>query len=455
MRNRIVWLFGLMLMMGMGVPQDSQRVVYYIQFKEIVHRASADYLIRALEEATQRQAEAFVVLLDTPGGELQATRDITSALLNSRIPTAVFVYPSGARAGSAGVFITVSSHIAAMAPGTNIGAATPVSGSGEDIPEDLKRKVMNDTIAYAKTIAQQRGRNEVWVVKAVTEAASITETEALKMDVIDVVANSPADLLEKMDGRKVKLQDGRTLTLKTKDAPFREVPKTWREVLLGFLANPNVFYLLMIIAVYGILGELQNPGATFPGVIGVIALLLSLYASSVLPVNALGVAMILLAFALFIAELFSPTHGVLSFGAIISFTIGSIILFQSDSPLMRVSLWLVISMTALTGGTFLYIAYSGVRAQFRRKVSGSERLIGMTGEVRSPLNPEGQVFVDGTLWKAIAFDPPIEVGEKVQVERVEGLKLYVRWLPSPYNGSNKTPAESEAKPSSDTAQPTA
>ncbi|MFQ3610133.1 MAG: nodulation protein NfeD [Fimbriimonadales bacterium] len=444
MRNRVALFLGLMLLVGMGVPQTTQRPVYYIQFKEIVHRASADYLIRALEEASQQRAELFLVLLDTPGGELQATRDITSALLNSPVPTAVFVYPSGSRAGSAGVFITVSAHVAAMAPGTNIGAATPVSGDGGDIPEDLKRKVMNDTIAYAKAIAQQRGRNEEWVVKAVTEAASITETEALKQNVIDLVANSPADLLRQIDGRKVKLQDGRTLTLSTKGAPLREVPKSWREVLLNFLANPNVFYILMILAVYGILGELQNPGATFPGVVGVISLLLALYASSVLPVNALGVAMIVLAFALFLIDLFSPSHGVLTFGAIIAFTIGSVILFQSDSPVMRVSLWLIVSMTALTGGTFLYIAYSGVRAQFRRKVSGSERLIGMTGTVRAPLNPEGQVFVDGTLWRAVALDPPVEEGEMVQVERVEGLKLYVRWLPSPYNGS-KPEVEAEAK----------
>jgi len=426
-----------MFLAGMSVPQEAQRPVYYIEFKEIVHRASADYLIRALDEASRQRAELFLVLLDTPGGELQATRDITSALLNSPIPTAVFVYPSGSRAGSAGVFITVASHVAAMAPGTNIGAATPVSGDGSDIPEDMKRKVMNDTIAYAKTIAQQRGRNEKWVVKAVTEAASITETEALKQNVIDIVASSPADLLRQIDGRKVKLQDGRTLTLRTKDAPMREVPKTWREVLLNFLANPNVFYILMILAVYGILGELQNPGATFPGVVGAISLLLALYAASVLPVNALGVAMIVLAFVLFLIDLFSPSHGVLTFGAIVSFTIGSVILFQSDSPVMRVSLWLIASMTALTGGTFAYIAYSGVRAQFRKKVSGAERLIGMTGTVRAPLNPEGQVFVDGTLWRAIALDPPIEVGESVQVERLEGLKLYVRWLPSPYNGTKR------------------
>lgn len=427
---RLIWalLWGLLVL---AVGAQTPRPVYYIQFKEIVHRASADYLMRAHADAVKANAAAFLVLLDTPGGELQATRDITTTLLNSSIPVIVFVYPSGARAGSAGVFITVSANIAAMAPGTNIGAATPVSGSGEDIPQDLKRKVMNDTIAYAKTIAKQRGRNVDWVVKAVTEAASITETEALEKRVIDVVAFSPQQLLAKVDGRKVQVADGQTVVLRTRNAPLVEVPKTWRETLLMFLAHPNVFYILMLLAIYGLLGELQNPGATFPGVIGIIALLLALYAASVLPVNVLGIALILLAFAMFVAELFTSSHGILTAGALVSFTIGSIILFQSDSPVFRVSLWLIGAMTVLTGALFVFVAYSGIRAQFRRKVSGQERLIGMTGRARTRLDPEGMVFVDGTLWRAIALDPPIEEGELVQVDRVDGLTLYVRWQPAP------------------------
>ncbi len=431
MSRRLLWgLIGTLLTLT-AWAQQSARPIYYIQFKEIVHRASADYLMRAHADAIKANAGAFLVLLDTPGGDLQATRDITSTLLNSPIPVIVFVYPSGSRAGSAGVFITVAANIAAMAPGTNIGAATPISSDGQDIPKDLRRKVMNDTIAYAKTIAEQRGRNKDWVVKAVTEAASITEREALDNRVIDVIASSPQDLLVKIDGRKVQVAGDKTVTLRTKDAPLQEVPKTWRETLLMFLANPNVFYILMLLAIYGILGELQNPGATLPGVIGVIALLLALYAASVLPVNALGVAMILLAFVLFIAELFTTSSGVLTAGALVSFTIGSIILFQSDSPVFRVSFWLIGSMTVLTGAAFFFVAYSGIRAQFRRKVSGQERLIGMVGRVRSKLDPEGQVFLDGTLWRAIALDPPIEVGEYVVVDRVDGLTLYVRWQPAP------------------------
>jgi membrane-bound serine protease (ClpP class) len=428
---RLLWsvLWGFVCIAAWA--QQTARPVYHIQFKEIVHRASADYLMRAHADAVKANAGAFMVLLDTPGGELQATRDITTTFLNSPIPVIVFVYPSGSRAGSAGVFITVAANVAAMAPGTNIGAATPVSGDGQEIPQDLRRKVMNDTIAYAKTIAEQRGRNKDWVVKAVTEAASITEQEALRNKVIDIVASSPQELLVAIDGRKVKVAGGKTLTLRTKDAPFQEIPKNWRESLLMFLAHPNVFYILMLLAIYGILGELQNPGATYPGVIGAIALLLALYAASVLPVNALGVALILLAFALFVAELFTTSHGVLTAGALVSFAIGSIILFQSDSPVFRVSLWLIGTMTALTGGLFLFVAYSGIRAQFRRKVSGQERLIGMIGRARTKLAPEGMVFVDGTLWRAIALDPPIEAGEYVQVDRVDGLTLYVRWQPAP------------------------
>ncbi|MFN4032477.1 MAG: NfeD family protein [Fimbriimonadales bacterium] len=431
MSRRLLWgLIGTILTLT-AWAQQAAHPIYYIQFKEIVHRASADYLMRAHADAIKANAGAFLVLLDTPGGELQATRDITSTLLNSPIPVIVFVYPSGSRAGSAGVFITVAANIAAMAPGTNIGAATPISGDGQDIPRDLKRKVMNDTIAYAKTIAEQRGRNKDWVVKAVTEAASITEQEALSNRVIDVIASTPQDLLVKINGRKVQVAGDKTIILRTKDAPLQEAPKTWRETLLMFLANPNVFYILMLLAIYGILGELQNPGATFPGVIGAIALLLALYAASVLPVNALGVAMILLAFVLFIAELFTTSSGVLTVGALVSFTIGSIILFQSDSPVFRVSFWLIGSMTVLTGAAFFFVAYSGIRAQFRRKVSGQERLVGMIGRVRSKLDPEGQVFVDGTLWRAVALDPPIEVGEYVMVDRVDGLTLYVHWQPAP------------------------
>jgi membrane-bound serine protease (ClpP class) len=428
-----------------GVSADGTKpTVYYIQFREIVHRASADYLIRALQEAQTKRAVAFVVLLDTPGGEMQAMRDITMALLNSTVPTVVYVSPSGARAGSAGVFITIAAHIAAMAPGTNIGAATPVSGGGEDIPKDLKRKVMNDTIAYARTLARQRGRNEEWVVKAVTEAASIPEQEAKRYRVIDLIATDMGDLLRQVDGRKVTLSNGVVVTLRTKNVPTQEIPRTWREMLLSFLAHPNVFYILMLLGIYGLLFELQNPGATLPGVVGIISLLLALYAASVLPLNALGVAMILLAFALFIADLFTPTHGVLTAGAIVSFAIGSLILFQADSPVLRVSLWLVGTMTALTTGLFVWIAYSGVRAQFRHKETGWERLIGQVGRVRAKLNPEGMVFVDGALWRAIALDPPIEEGEYVQVERVEGLTLYVRWVPSPTDVGNHREAEGAA-----------
>ncbi|MER3402571.1 MAG: serine protease [Armatimonadota bacterium] len=442
MMRRLAVLGWFWLVWGLGAlfADAPKGVVYYISFKEIVHRASADYLIRALSEASARNASAFVVLLDTPGGELQATRDIAGALLNSSIPTAVFVYPSGARAGSAGVFLTISAHIAAMAPGTNIGAATPVSGNGSEIPQDMRRKVMNDTVAFAKTIARQRGRNEEWVVKAVTEAASIPETDALRLKVIDLIANSPADLLNKMHERKIMLARGQTITLNTRDAPMQEIPKTWRETLLMFIAHPNVFYFLFLLAFYGLIAELQNPGATFPGVIGLISLLLALYAMSVLPVNALGVAMILLAFALFVADLFTPTHGALTFGAILSFLIGSIILFQSDSPVMRVSLWLIGTMALMTASFFAFITYSGVRAQFRKKVSGQERLIGMVGRVRKRLDPEGLVFVDGTLWRAIAQDPPIEEGELVQVERVDGLTIYVRWVP-PMSGRASAPSE--------------
>lgn len=400
--------------------------VYTITFKDIVSRATADYVIRAVEESSQKKGSCLVILLDTPGGELEATRSIVQALLGSGIPVVVYVHPAGARAGSAGVFITMAAHIAAMSPGTNIGAAHPVGGQGENIEGDLRKKLEQDTAAFIRAIAKQRKRNAEWGEKAVLESVSISDSEAVQKRVVDLVAPDLQSLLNRIHGRKVHVAGDSYVILRTKDALLIEIKKSWREWLLSVLANPNVFYILVLLAFYGLIGELQNPGATLPGVVGVISLLLVLYAASVLPINALGVAMILLAFVLFVIDLFSPTHGVLTAGAIISFLIGSLILFQSDSPVMQVSLWLVGSMTVLTGGFFALMTYSGLRAQFRRKESGAERLLGQLAEVRTDVAPVGIVFVDGALWKAITLDEPIKAGEWASVERTKGLTLYVR-----------------------------
>lgn len=426
----IFWLLAGIASFCLASAQDSgngsARPVYYVDFKEVVHRASLDYVARALQEAEKNDAGCFLIRLDTPGGELQATREMVQLFLASEIPIIMYVAPSGARAGSAGVFLTIASHVAVMAPGTNIGAATPVSGDGGEISKDMKQKVMNDTVAFARAIAKERGRNEKWVEKAVTEAASIPAHEALEQKVIDLIAEDMPQLLSKVDGRKVKVKGGET-TLRTKGAIPVEVPRSWRENLLIALSNPNVFYILILLAINGILLELQNPGATLPGVVGVICLLLALYAASVLPINLLGVAMIVLAFVLLIMDLFAPTHGVLTFGAIVSFIIGSVILFQTDSPLMRVSYSLIGAMTVMTSVFFIAIVGSGIKAQFRKKESGKERLVGATARARSDLKPEGKVFLDGALWRAISDDgQPIQAGETVQVERIEGLTVYVR-----------------------------
>jgi membrane-bound serine protease (ClpP class) len=415
------------LIAGPTAQADSTRgPVYYINFKEIVHRASADYLIRAIEYSEQNKAQCLIVKLDTPGGELMATREMVQALLNSRVPVVVYVHPAGAQAGSAGVFITLAAHIAAMTPGTNIGAATPISGSGEDIPGDRRQKVINDTVAFARTIAKQRNRNEDWAAQAVKQAASVPDSEALQKRVVDLIAPDVSNLLEQINGRKVRLDSKTVITLQTKGLIPEEIPKTLRESFLLFLAHPNVLYVLLTLAMIGLIAELQNPGATLPGVVGVISFLLTLYAGSVLPVNALGVALIVLAFILLIIDLFSTSHGVLTAGALASFVIGSIILFKTDSPALRVSIWLIATMTVLIGGFFAVATYSGLKAQFRKKESGQERLIGKPAQVRKDINPVGQVFVDGALWKAVTLDEPIPVGEYARIERIEGLTLYVR-----------------------------
>lgn len=414
------------LVVGLQIQADAARgTVYYIDFKEIVHRASADYLIRAIEFSEDNKAQCLIVKLDTPGGEMMATRSMVQALLNSQVPIVVYVHPAGAHAGSAGVFLTLAAHVAAMTPGTNIGAATPVSGSGEDIPKDMRQKVMNDTTAFARTIAAQRNRNEDWAVQAVTEAATLTDAEALKKNVINLVAPDVPSLLEQLDGRKVRIDHKTVITLQTKGTIPQEIPKTLRESFLLFLAHPNVLYILITLAMVGLIAELQNPGATLPGVVGVISFLLTLYAGSVLPVNALGVALIVLAFILLIIDLFSTSHGVLTAGALASFVIGSIILFKTDSPAIRVSIWLIATMTLLIGGFFAVAAFSGLKAQFRRKESGQERLIGELAQVRVEVNPEGKVFVDGALWKAVTVDEPIKVGEYARIVRIEGLTLFV------------------------------
>jgi membrane-bound serine protease (ClpP class) len=417
----------------------TERHVVRIDVDGAISPASAEFIQDAIEEAGDTGAEALVIRLDTPGGLVESTRGIVQSMMASPTPIVVYVAPSGARAGSAGVFLTLAAHVAAMAPGTNIGAATPISMGGGGLPgapapadsaiegtggDPLERKILNDTVAFIRTIAERRGRNADWAEKAVTEGVSVTETAALEQGVVDLVAASLPELLEEIDGREVELVDRRT-TLRTAGAEIRTVEKGLRFKILDTIANPNIAFILMMIGIYGIFFELMNPGAILPGVVGGISLLLAFFALQALPVNYAGVLLILFSLILFIAEVKVVSHGLLTVGGVVAFVLGATMLFDSPGSLMRVSWSVIIPAALLTAGFFAVVMGFAWRAWKAKPTTGREGLVGERGVVRKRIDPEGQVLVHGELWRARAnevFDP----GESVEVVGVEGLTLEVR-----------------------------
>ncbi|MFN2383548.1 MAG: nodulation protein NfeD [Gemmatimonadota bacterium] len=389
-----------------------------------IQPASAEFLVDAIESAAEAGAAALVIELDTPGGLVDSTRDIVQAMLASAVPIIVYVAPSGARAGSAGVFLTLAAHVAAMAPGTNIGAATPVALEG-----DLDRKVLNDTVAFARALATRRGRNAEWAEQAVREAAALTEVEALAADVIDVVAPTLPLLLAEVDGRMVDVA-GRPVALATAGAEVRTVTKGWRFRVLDTIANPNVAFLLMLIGIYGIIFELMNPGAILPGVVGGISILLAFFALQTLPVSAAGVLLILFAIVLFIAEIKVLSHGLLSVGGVVAFVLGATMLFDAPEPFFRVSWSVILPAALLTAAFFAFVVGMAYRTWRTRPTTGREGLVGERGVVRrridpATLEPAGQIQVRGELWRARA-EEPLEVGTAVEVVGADGLTLTVR-----------------------------
>jgi len=386
-----------------------------------------DCFERALNRAVRERAVMLLIEMNTPGGHSEAMREIGQLILNARVPVVVYVTPSGARAASAGAVIGLTAHILAMAPSTNIGAAHPVLGTGQSIPGDMRDKVVNDMCAFIRSVAARRGKNAEWAEAIIRKSISSTETEALKLGVADLIANDRADLLRKLDGRKVKLGDGSTVTMRTAGAsPVTEEP-TWVERLLLLLFDGNVALLLGAIAFYGIVAEIQSPGSIFPGVIGSIALVLSLYSMSVLSVNMAGLALLVLAGILFVVDIYAPTHGVLTAGGIIAFVFGSLMLFRDSTTGAQVSLAVVIGIALVTAGFFFFIVGSLIRSRRMPPGTGPEALIGAVGEARTDLQPRGMVFVDGALWQAQAIDDtPIGAGDRVTVTGREGLVLKVR-----------------------------
>ena len=432
---------------------DSNKISVITIDDQIISPVTAEYIEEAIAQAERRGDQALVIEMDTPGGLLASTRKIVKRLLNAEVPVIVYVAPSGARAGSAGVFITLAANLAAMAPSTNIGAAHPVEfGEGpkkkegesfreifrefrkrekkdrkllktkEPLPTDpMSEKILNDTVAWVSTIAKSRGRNVDWAVRAVKESISDGETEALRQGVVDLVAKDLDDLLKKIDGRLVTLPSGKKVTLQTAPIGIERVPMGFRQKILDILINPNIAYLLMMLGFYGLLFEITHPGVWFPGVAGLICIILAFYAFHTLPTNYAGVALIFLSIALFVAESFVPSYGLLTIVAVICMLLGSLFLVDSRAEFMQISLKVIIPVVVATGLLFSFLVGLALKMRRQKSPLGLEGLIGTVGEVGSG----GRLQIGGELWE-IEAEEPLFPGQVVKVISVSGLKLKVK-----------------------------
>ena len=452
--------------------ENGSPVVARIVVDGPISPVSADYIQKEVEKAQSEGLDLIILQLDTPGGLMTSTRQIVKTLLGSEIPVAVYVAPPGARAASAGVFITMSAHVAAMAPGTNIGAAHPVNiGGGNPLspgkkedqektkpgneekekkadgekdqdtgpktkdpkPESespasgdqdvMGQKVLNDTVAFARSIAERRGRNADWAERAVRESVSVTETEALELNVIDIIAEDLDELLEAIDGMSVKIA-GEEVVLAVKGGTVVDRHMGWRHRILATISDPNVAYIFMMLGIYGLFFELANPGVILPGVLGGIFLVLAFFSFQVLTINYAGILLIIVAVILFILEVKVVSYGMLSIGGIASLFLGSIMLFDTAEPYYRLSLSLVVGVTAFTALFFVVGLGLAIRIQRKKPTTGSEGLVGDMGIVTAPLAPQGTVKVHGEIWRAVA-DGRIESGSRVRVKSVEGMMLTV------------------------------
>jgi len=401
------------------------QIVSVMQIDGVINPVTADFIERGLDKAKNDNAECLVLLLNTPGGLLKSTRIIVSKILDAPIPVIVFVYPNGSHAGSAGVFITLAGHIAAMAPGTNIGAAHPVSLQQQMDPV-MSEKITNDASAFIKTIAQYRGRDTTWAENAVRHSLAITANEALNQHVIDIIATNLDDLLEKINGKQVALPVG-TKILDTKNATREKIEMTIAEKLLNLLAEPNIAYILMMLGMFGILIEFFSPGALFPGIIGGISLILAFYSMNTLPVNYAGLALILFAVILFVLEIKITSHGLLAIGGTISLLLGSLMLFRSDSPFTvnPLSKTIVFTCVAFSALFFLFIATMGLKAQKRKYMVIKDTFQDTIGFAAEEFEKEGMVLVQGELWQAETNAGKIEKGEKIRVLERKNFKLII------------------------------
>lgn len=428
----LMWLFGLLSLIFTGVmhAQDEPGAVYIAEIRGIINPPAANYLVRVLDKAEVDNASLVVLELDTPGGLDSSMREMTQAILGSPVPVATYVSPSGSRAASAGLFILVASHVAAMSPGTNTGAASPVGLGGE--PDDTTTaKVVNDAAATIRSLAERRDRNTEWVERAVRESVSATDQEALDLNVIDFVAPSLDDLLQELDGRTVETVEGQ-VTLQVSAAPRRRVSMNFAERLLHTIADPNIAFILLSVGSIGIIAELYSPGVLIPGITGIISLILAFFALGNLPTNWAGAALIGLAAILLIAELQTDGTGVLAIGGLVAFVLGGLILFrplETPSPVrpdLRVSLWLLgVTVIAIAAFFFLVIGQV-IRARFAPVETGQEKFIGQTAQVRQSLSPQGRVWFQGQSWFArTAEEQEVESGNEVRIIDIDGLTLIV------------------------------
>ena len=396
--------------------------VNVIRVEGVISSSAADYIVSAIKQADKEKVAALVIELDTPGGLDTSMRAIIKEMLAAERPVVVYVAPSGARAASAGAFITLAAHIAAMAPGTAIGAAAPVAMGGQ-MDKTMEKKVTNDAAAYMRTIAEKRGRPIDLAEEWVRKATSKTETEALKTKLIDFVSPKLEDLLRAMDGRVVTTAAGK-VKLETKDATVNRGEMNLREKILKIIADPTVAYLLLLLGLAGLYFEFSTPGAVLPGVLGGISLILALYAFQQLPINYAGVLLILLAILMFVAEIKVVSHGVLTLGGLAAMIIGSVMLIDSPLPDMRIPLTTIIITALSVAAFFMFIVGAGVRALWSKTTTGREGLVGEVGVVRSSLAPRGQIFLRGEIWNAES-EIPVEPGESVRVTHIDGLTLRV------------------------------
>jgi len=409
------------------VQADSSRIDV-LPIKGTINPVLVDYIGRSIEQAEDDGALAVIIQMDTPGGLDTAMRDIIKEIVNARVPVVVYVSPAGARAASAGAYITLAAHVAVMAPNTAIGAATPVAmgGDGEAaMSDEMKAKIINDATAYIRDIAESHGRNAEWAEKAVREGVSATSQEALQLNVIDMVAADLNDLVAQLDGREVTLLDGRVVTLNTQDATINYVKMKMAEGFLYAIADPNIAYILMSVAMLGIMAEIFNPGLIFPGIIGGISLLLAFFSLGVLPVNYAGILLIVLAFGLFIGEVLTTTFGLFTAGGVVSLVIGSLILFKGGGPVFQIDPWLIATVTIVITALFAFIVNRAISAHRKQAKTGREELIGKPVVVKETLGPEGTVFFKGERWAAILDEGQAEPGEEVNITEVDGLLLRV------------------------------